>query len=45
MSKTAGKIKRNRYISLYRLFDQLDDKDKEDVAWFCIFKKEKYCKF
>ncbi|SDX00115.1 Helix-turn-helix [Lachnospiraceae bacterium KHCPX20] len=23
----------NRYISLYRLFDQLDDKDKEDVAW------------
>ena len=23
----------NRYISLYRLFDQLSDKDKEDVAW------------
>ena len=23
----------NRYISLYRLFDQLGDKDKEDVAW------------
>ena len=22
-----------RYISLYRLFDQLGDKDKEDVAW------------
>ena len=23
----------NSYISLYRLFDQLGDKDKEDVAW------------
>ena len=23
----------NRYISLYRLFDQLSDKDKEDVVW------------
>ncbi len=23
----------NRYISLYRLFDQLGDKDKEDVIW------------
>ena len=23
----------NRYISLYRIFDQLGDKDKEDVVW------------
>ncbi|SCW41365.1 Helix-turn-helix [Lachnospiraceae bacterium C10] len=33
VNQSEEQILFNRYISLYRLFDQLGDKDKEDVAW------------
>ena len=33
VAQSEEQILFNRYISLYRLFDQLSTKDKEDVVW------------
>ena len=33
IEKSEEELLFNRYISVFRLFDQLEDKDKEDVIW------------